>query len=268
MEVEQGYVIKFFSDECVPGIQIIKRLRRHYGEDGLSRTQVCFWTNEVKPARTDLNTIASPGREPDKRLAAVIAGKLDADPRFSTKKLGQSLRIAASTVCRYLTEVLGMKYRHLRWVPHTLTPAQKQMRAELAQSMLQGLAKHEHTNYHFLFTGDESWMSHAYDRRTRWVAFWDDVDEIERPSHFHQKTMFPVFFNGTGEYKIAILPEGQKVNGAYFIKSVLPPFGKICYPQGRGTRERRVTLHFDNAPVHNTEGVTRPGSISNTLSFA
>jgi hypothetical protein len=49
-----------------------------------------------------------------------------------------------------------MKCRHLRWVPHTLTPAQKLMRAELASSMLQALAKHEHTNYHFPFTGDES----------------------------------------------------------------------------------------------------------------
>jgi hypothetical protein len=41
------------------------------------------------------------------------------------------------------------------------------MPAELAQSMLQALAKHEHANYHFLFTGDESWMFYAYDHRKR-----------------------------------------------------------------------------------------------------
>jgi hypothetical protein len=140
-------------------------------------------------------------------------------------------------------------------MPHTLTPAQKLIRAELAQSMLQALAKHEHTNYHFLFADDQSWIFYAYDHRTRWIASWDDVDEIERPSHFHQKTMLTVFFNGTGEYKIAILLEGQKMNSAYFIESVLRPLAKICYPQGKGTRERRVTLHFDNALVHNTDGV-------------
>jgi hypothetical protein len=129
------------------------------------------------------------------------------------------------------------------------------MRAELAQSMLQALAKHEHTNYHFPFTGDKSWMFYTYDHRTRWVASWDDVDEIERPSHFHQKTRFTVFFNSTGEHNIAILPAGQKVNSAYFIESVLRPFAEICYPQGRGRRERRVMLHFDNAPVPNTKSV-------------
>jgi hypothetical protein len=36
-----------------------------------------------------------------------------------------------------------------------LTPVQKVMSIELAQGVLQGLAKHEYTNYCFLFTGDE-----------------------------------------------------------------------------------------------------------------
>jgi hypothetical protein len=163
---------------------------------------VYFWINDVKQGRTDLNTVASPGREPDESLAAVTTGKLDADPHFSARKLAQSLGIAASTVCRYLTEVLGMKRRHLPWVPHALTPAQTLVLAELAQSMLQALAKHEHTSYHFLFTGDESWMFYAYDYQTRLVASWDDVDEIERLSYLHQRTMFTVFFDGTGSTRL------------------------------------------------------------------
>jgi hypothetical protein len=78
-------------------------------------------------------------------------------------------------------------------------------------------------------------MFYAYDHRTKSVASWDDVDEIDRASHFHQKTTFTVFLNGTGECKIAILPEGQKVNSAYFIESVLRPLAEIYYPQGRNT---------------------------------
>jgi hypothetical protein len=151
VELEQRYVVTFFSDEGMPGVQIVERFRRHYGEDAFSRTQVYFWIDEVKRGRTDLNTTAGPGREPDESLAAVIAGKLDADFYFSARKLAQSLGIAASMVCRDLTQGLGMKCRHVRWVPHTLTPAQKLMRAELAQIMLQALAKHQHGNYHFPF---------------------------------------------------------------------------------------------------------------------
>jgi hypothetical protein len=74
-------------------------------------------------------------------------------------------------------------------VSHTLAPAQKVMRPELAQSMLQALAKHEQMNYHLLFTSDESWTFYADDHRATWVASWDGIDQIEGPSHFHQKTI-------------------------------------------------------------------------------
>jgi hypothetical protein len=100
----------------------------------------------------------------------------------------------------------------------------------LTQSMLQVLAKHEHTNYHLLFTDDESWMFYAHDHRTKWIASWDDADEIERPSYFHQKIMFMIFFNGTGEYKTAVLSGGQKVNCVYFIEFELRHLTEICYP--------------------------------------
>jgi hypothetical protein len=62
MEVEQRYVIKFFTDEGMPAAEIISLLRDHYGEDALSRTQISFWISEIKRGRTDLNNIASPGR--------------------------------------------------------------------------------------------------------------------------------------------------------------------------------------------------------------
>jgi hypothetical protein len=72
MEVQQRCVIEFLTDEVMPGDETISRLRKHYGEKALSRTQVDFWINEVKRGRTDPNILASPGREPDEGLATVI----------------------------------------------------------------------------------------------------------------------------------------------------------------------------------------------------
>jgi hypothetical protein len=42
MEVEQRDVIKFFTDEGMPAVEMIPRLRDHFGEDALSRTQMYF----------------------------------------------------------------------------------------------------------------------------------------------------------------------------------------------------------------------------------
>jgi hypothetical protein len=67
--------------------------------------------------------------------------------------------------------------------------------------------------------------------------------------------MFTIFYSGTGEYKIAILPEGQKMNSTDFIKGVLRHLVEICYPQGKGIHERRVMLRLDNTLVHSTAGV-------------
>jgi hypothetical protein len=47
------------------------------------------------------------------------------------------------------------------------------------------------------------------------MASWVDIEEIERLSHFRDKTMFVIFVNGTGDYKIFILPGGQRVNGTF-----------------------------------------------------
>jgi hypothetical protein len=42
MEVEQRYVIKFFTDEGMPAVENISDRRDHYGEDALSRMQIYF----------------------------------------------------------------------------------------------------------------------------------------------------------------------------------------------------------------------------------
>jgi hypothetical protein len=152
---KQRYFIKFFTDEIMLVVEMTSRLRDYYGKDALSRTQIYFWINEMKGGKTDLSNIASPGTEPDEGLADIIAAKLDADLHLSARKATQSLRIASSTGCRYLTEVWGMKCRHLRWVPQTLTAAQKVVRVKLAECMSQALAKHERSHFNFLFTCDE-----------------------------------------------------------------------------------------------------------------
>jgi hypothetical protein len=66
MEVEQRYVIKFFSDEGMPAVQIVNRVRQHYREDALSRTQVYFWISDVKGEERTLTPLQGPEESPMK----------------------------------------------------------------------------------------------------------------------------------------------------------------------------------------------------------
>jgi hypothetical protein len=42
MELEQRHVIKFVTNEDMPGVKIMFRSRDHYGRDALSRMQIYF----------------------------------------------------------------------------------------------------------------------------------------------------------------------------------------------------------------------------------
>jgi hypothetical protein len=90
-KVEQRYIIKFFFDEGIPGPKSPHISNNIMGLGALSLTQVGFSIGEAKRGRINLNTTASPGREPDEGLAAVIAGKPDADSHLSARKLAPSL---------------------------------------------------------------------------------------------------------------------------------------------------------------------------------
>jgi hypothetical protein len=87
------------------------------------------------------------------------------------------------------------------------------------------------------------------------VTSWDDVEETGRPSHLQQKTMVTIFFNGTGECKIAILPQGHKMNSTYFIGCIVQRLVEVSSPDSRKIHERKVMVHFDNGPIHHAEGV-------------
>jgi hypothetical protein len=123
--IEPPHAIKFFADEHCTGIEIHQRLKDHYGESAMSRSEVYRWIRDIKQGRMDLETISSPGQTPGEGLSEVMRHKIEADPHLSARKIAHSLGIAPSTVCHHLRYVLGMKCCHLGWIPHTLTEAQK-----------------------------------------------------------------------------------------------------------------------------------------------
>jgi histone-lysine N-methyltransferase SETMAR len=122
-------------------------------------------------------------------------------------------------------------------------------------SMLQTLESHGASSFHFLWTGDKSWMFYEYIRAIMRAVSWDEVDELERPMHYHRKTMITALFNGTGECLLNILPRSGSMHTSYFAGDTTGGLEDVCYPEGRNPHERKRTLHFDSAPMHNTRAV-------------
>jgi hypothetical protein len=121
--------------------------------------------------------------------------------------------------------------------------------------MLQTPESHAASNFHFLWTGDESCMFYEYHYETIWTASWEEVDELERPAHYHRKTMVTGFLNGIWHYFVNIMPRSRSIDTSYFAGEIIGGLKDVCYPEGRNPHERKRTLHFDNTPVHNTRTV-------------
>jgi histone-lysine N-methyltransferase SETMAR len=252
---EQRVIIKYWWKQGKKPQEIVDLLTENYGTDAYCLRSVYFWIQQLRLGREDLHNIPSPGREPDELIPQAILDVINEDPYASATNIADTLRIALSTVCRYLKDVLGMKYRHMRWVPHTLSADQKQNRVDHAESMLRDLKKHESSGFNFIFTGDESWIFYDNPRKKMWVADVCELDQVQRPSHFAKKVMLTVFFNGRGQCTVDLMPKGCTMDSGYFINNIVPAVALVCYPNGRQPRQRRCVLHFDNAPAHKTKEV-------------
>jgi hypothetical protein len=163
----------------------------------MSWRKVSGWLRDIKGGRTDLEMISRPGRTrtSDKGLADVIRKRIGEDPHLSARRLAHSLSLgtATSTVCHYLRDMIEMKCCHLRWIPHTLTVAQKVERQDLAKRIHDIPSEDAVSNFHFRVTGDESWLLDTCHVRMMSTLCPGHVEEIERPYHPAQKTMLTVF---------------------------------------------------------------------------
>jgi hypothetical protein len=88
-----------------------------------------------------------------------------------------------------------------------------------------------------------------------WAASWEEVGELERPTHYHREMMATAFFNGVEEYFLNILPRSQSMDTSYFAGEITGGLKHVYYPEGSNLHERKRTFHFDNAPIHDTRMV-------------
>jgi hypothetical protein len=83
------------------------------------------------------------------------------------------------------------------------------------------------------------------------------VAKLEWRTDYHMKTMVIAFVNGTGKYFLLVLPRSQSMHTSYFAGETMSGLEDSCDPEGRNPDPRKVTFHFNNAPIRNTRTVMR-----------
>jgi transposase len=136
--------------------------------------------------------------------------------------------------------------KHLRPVPHTLTPIQKTEHTTFSIKHLDQLRSIEHHGWQFIITLDESWFYLSTDHEQIWLRV--EEQGRERPRHTIQgrKLMVTIVWNPLEFHLLDASPKGNTFNTEYYRVNILTEL----LPLRPKVHERRVVIHADNARPH------------------
>ena len=170
----------------------------------------------------------------------------------------QSLNIPEPVVLRTLNEDLGKRELCAHFVPHCLTPEQREDRVTSCKDII-AMADAEKIFLNKINTGDATWCF-AYDPETKrqsseWVGVTYPRPKKLKIQRSRIKTMLIVFFDSQGVVHKVFVPEGKTVN-AEFYKGVMDRLLKRIQrvrPAAFGSRD--FFLSHDNAPAQKAASV-------------
>jgi hypothetical protein len=154
--------------------------------------------------------------------------------------------VPTTTVHRYLTQSLGFVVKHLRWVPHTLTPPQKTECAILSIELLRQLRSIEHHGWQFIITLDDSWFYLSTDQQQIWLCVEEQPPKRQRHTIQDPQTMVTIAWSPLGFHLFDALPKGNTSNAEYYRINILAEL----LPRRTHVDGRRLVIHAGNARSH------------------
>jgi histone-lysine N-methyltransferase SETMAR len=153
---------------------------------------------------------------------AAVADLFKNDRRIASRMIAESVNIRKTVILRILKENLGKRKLCAPFVPHSLTPEQREDRVTSCQDI--AMADADENFFNKIITGDETWCF-THDPETKrqsseWVGETSPRPKKLKFQRSRIKTMLIIFFDCQGVVHKEFVPEGKTVN-AEFYKGVM-----------------------------------------------
>jgi len=135
---EQRVAIKFSFKACLSATETLVLVQKAYGNEALNRSNVFRWYSRFRDGRELAENDKRGGRPKSTRTEvsiAPIADLVKKDRRIASRMIAESLNIPKTVVLRILKEDLGNRKLFARFVPHSLTPEQREDRVTSCQEI-------------------------------------------------------------------------------------------------------------------------------------
>lgn len=249
---EQRVFIKFACLLDWTGGLTFQNLKRMLGGKALKQSTVKNLMSTIKHGNPDVQDHRS-GRQVDEPLLAeritLVTGCFDESRHWSLRFLSNRLSIPKSSIQIILKDVLHMRKVLGKWVPHDLTPDQKEHRVLASQTNLADHKKDKSLLKRTLTT-DESWvalyMSPDRSQMRSYLFPGEQPPTAPRDSPHEHKRMLIMAMDWNGICFWKLLPEKTTVTGQVykdFLEDNIPK-----WLEGKSFKVPR--LLDDNAKVH------------------
>ena len=237
--MDQSTVVLFFAKRGLNATQIERELKATLGAEAMPYSTITYTLRSRSWTHSTPDPIENP-------LDDAIRQTLDEMPFASVRQIAHRLCQSSTTIYRHLTGALGFVLKHLRWVPHILTAAQKADRVGKSGELLRLLRSMNKGRRHLIVTLDECWFYLHEDHSVQWLPPGEKPAVRERITVQTPKMMLTIVWNTEGFHVVEILPKGAKFNADYFCNSIL----RALVPDDGDWGQRKMVIHADNARPH------------------
>jgi hypothetical protein len=137
--MDQRSIVLYFARKGLNAMAIHRELRATLGPEAVNYPSVTTYLREAKFSfAIPPPTFSESDLHVDDSDTAIVLA-LDEQPFASVQQLARLTHLSRMMVHRRLTESLGFRVRHFRWVPHIVSDSQKVARVTLSRELLRVL---------------------------------------------------------------------------------------------------------------------------------
>lgn len=257
--MEKEYLRFYIKTRTLLGVDpttIHQELVTAYGAQVISYSAVQKRSKLVREGEMEIEEKPRSGRpvsETTQENIDLVGRLIEEDPHSTYDDLEADTGLSRGTISNIIHDHLKMKKVTSRWVPHELTPHQKQERVRICQENLDKFRNDSWRTCNII-TGDESWFYCRQIGRkasnAHWIAEGQSPKTIVRRSQDEPKMLFSIFFKSNSWLWIHAVDSGQTIDGKYYIDNCLKPTIEELKKQRPISGVKGIKLLHDNAKPH------------------
>jgi len=156
---EQRVAIKFCFKACLSATETLVLVQKAYGNEALNRSNVLRCYTRFRDRRELVEDDERGGHPKSTQTevnTAAVAHLVKNDHQITSRMIAESLNIPKTVVLQILKQDLGKRKLCACFVPHSLTPEQREDQVTSCQDII-ATADADKNFFNIIIKGDETW---------------------------------------------------------------------------------------------------------------